>query len=73
MPSLYSTVTDELLTGVLTHISSTRRRSYYLFHRAILYGFYLGAAANRERRLLNSVIGKIFRNCKGFEKSQFCN
>ena len=33
-----------------------RCRGYYLFHHAILCGFYLRAATNRERRLLNSVL-----------------
>ena len=53
-------------------ICSIRRRGYYLFHCAILCGFYSRAATNRERRLLNSsVLSKNFHNCKGFEKSQF--
>ena len=43
-----------------------RRRGYYLFHRAILCGFYSRAAFIKL-----SVLGKIFRNCKGIEKSQF--
>ena len=37
-------------------ICSIRRRGYYLFHHAILRGFYSRAATNRERRLLNSVL-----------------
>ena len=53
-------------------ICSIRRHGYYLFHHAILCGFYLRVTTNRERHLLNSVLSvKIFRECKGFEKSQF--
>ena len=52
-------------------ICSIRRCGYYLFHHAILCGFYSRAATNREWRLLNSVSGKMFRKCNGFEKSQF--
>ena len=33
-------------------IRSIRRRGYYLFHHAILCGFYSRAATIRERRLL---------------------
>ena len=56
----------------LYRICSIRRHGYYLFHHAILCGFYLRATTNRERHLLNSVLSvKIFRECKGFEKSQF--
>ena len=51
---------------------SIRCHGYYLFHCTILCDFYSGVATNWERRLLNSsVLGKIFRNCKGFEKNQF--
>ena len=39
---------------------------WLLFHRAILCAFYSRAAFFKL-----SVIGKISRNCKGFEKSQF--
>jgi len=49
-----------------------RCRGYYLFHHAILCGFYSRAATNREQRLLNSVVWvKVFCKSKGFEKSQF--
>ena len=44
MPSLYSTVTDEVLTGVLTHIFSTRHRSYDQTSRnfvGLLFGYLL--------------------------------
>ena len=46
-------------------IRSIRRRGYYLFHHAILCGFYSRAATIRERRLLNSVVivQKSFRAC----------
>ena len=44
-------------------IRSIRRRGYYLFHHAILCGFYLRAAFIKL-----SGIGKIFCKCKGFEK-----
>ena len=47
-------------------ICSIRRRGYYLFHHAILCGFYSRAAFIKL-----SGIGKIFCKCKGFEKSQF--
>ena len=43
-----------------------RCRGYYLFHHAILCSFYLRAAFIKL-----GVIGKIFRKCKGLEKSQF--
>ena len=53
-------------------ICSIRRHGYYLFHRAILCGFYLRAATNWERRLLNSVfLVKFFVIVRAFEKSQF--
>ena len=53
-------------------ICAIRRRSYYLFHHAILCSFYSRVAANREWRLLNSVVWiKVFCKYKGFEKSQF--
>ena len=45
---------------------SIRRHGYYLFQRAILCNFYL-----RVVFIKLSVIGKIFGNCKGFEKRQF--
>jgi len=54
------------------HIRTIRHRGYYLFHHAILCGFYSRVATNRERNLLNSVVWvKVFCKCKGFEKSQF--
>ena len=37
-------------------ICSIRHHGYYLFHRAILCGFYSRAATNWERHLLNSVL-----------------
>ena len=37
-------------------ICSIRRHGYYLFHHAILCGFYLRVTTNRERHLLNSVL-----------------
>ena len=55
-------------------ICTIERCGYYLFHRAILCGFYSRVATNRERRLLNSVVPvwvKVFCKCKGFDKSQF--
>ena len=51
-----------------------RHRGYYLFHLAILCGFHLRPATNREWRLVKlSVRGKIFRNFKSIEKCQFYN
>ena len=47
-------------------ICSIRRRGYYVFHHAILCGFYSRAAFIKL-----SGICKIFCKCKGFEKSQF--
>ena len=59
-----------LFCGVMAlmnyHICSIRRYGYYLSHCTILCGFYSRAAFIKL-----SVIGKIFHNCKGFEKSQF--
>ena len=59
-----------LFCGVMAlmnyHICSIRCHGYYLFHCAILCGFYSRAAFIKL-----SVIGRIFHNCKGFEKSQF--
>ena len=53
-------------------IRAIRRCGYYLFHQAILCGFYSSAATNREQHLLNSVVWvKVFCKCKGFERSQF--
>ena len=53
-------------------ICSIRRRSYYLFHRAILCGFYSRAATNRERRLLNSVfLVKFFVIVRALRKASF--
>ena len=53
-------------------IRAIRHRSYYLFYHAILCSFYSRVAANREWRLLNSVVWiKVFCKYKGFEKSQF--
>ena len=48
------------------HICLIRRHGYYLFHHAILCGFYLRVATNQEQHLLIklSVIDKVFRNAK---------
>ena len=46
-----------------------RRRGYYLFHHAILCGFYLRAVTIRERHLLNSVVSvKSFVNVTALRK-----
>ena len=53
-------------------ICSIRHRGYYLFHHAILCGFYSRAATHREWRLLNSVLSvKIFHKCEGLRKVSF--
>ena len=53
-------------------ICSIRRRSYYLFHRAILCSFYSRAATNWEWRLLNSVLSvKSFVVVRAFRKASF--
>ena len=57
--------TSRLISNPDYRICSIRRLGYYLFHRAILCGFYSRAAFIKL-----SVVGKIFRNCKGFEKSK---
>ena len=57
---------------IVYRIRAIRHHGYYLFHHAILCGFYSRAATNRERHLLYSVVWvKVFCKCKGFEKSQF--
>ena len=61
-----------LLTNVieasvtLYRICSIRRCGYYLFHRAILCGFYSRAAFIKL-----SVLSKLFCNCKGLRKASF--
>ena len=53
-------------------ICSIRRHGYYLFHRAILCGFYLRAATNWERHLLNSVfLVKFFVIVRALRKASF--
>ena len=53
-------------------IWSIRCRGYYLFHHAILCGFYSRAATNRERRLFNSVFSvKSFVIVRALRKASF--
>ena len=53
-------------------ICSIRRRGYYLFHHANLFGFYSRAATYRERHLLNSVfLVKSFVNVRALRKASF--
>ena len=58
--------------NVYSRICSIRRRGYYLFHHAILCGFYSRAATIREWRLLNSVVSaKSFVNVRALRKASF--
>ena len=53
-------------------IRSIRCRGYYLFHHAILCGFYFRAATIRERHILNSVVSvKSFVNVRALRKASF--
>ena len=50
-------VSGETLPVGLYRLSAIKCRGYYLFHHAIYCGYYLRAATNRRRRLLNSKRG----------------
>ena len=52
-------------SSVLYLFDQMPQQVFILCHN--LCGFYSRVATNRDWRLLNSVIGKIFRKCKGFE------
>ena len=48
-----STASSLLHHMTACHISAIKCRGYYLFHHVIYCGYYLKAATNRRRRLLN--------------------
>ena len=65
-PDAWKTVLYRFYFGIDTVFARSDAPGYYLFYCTILCGFYSGAAFIKL-----SVVGKIFCNCKGFEKSQF--
>ena len=61
-----------LHTCITYRICLIRHRGYYLFHHAMLCGFYSRAATIQERRLLNSVFSvKFFVIIRALRKGSF--